>query len=213
MSSCSQLLCDDLMLGPKSLRRTTPRILTDGFNVDTSGWNFAQHRDNADILQRTESTLLAAIERPEQLYLIFLIESSWSSSRLAWRENAMASYEDTVQEILKRLGVIVHVCGGQPVRESEFFSMTYRSTQRPRSVTLRFDRAMIHVQYQKANNREAATRKMFDSLPTRLPTYYSTTLSMFCHYVKGIYDNWTATSGWVCTRQSCGKAFGDSRRF
>ena len=54
-----------------------------------------------------------------------------------------------MQEFLKRLSVLIHISGGQPVRESEFFSMTYRNTQRRRSVIIRLDRVMVHVQYHK----------------------------------------------------------------
>jgi hypothetical protein len=61
----------------------------------------------------------------------------------------MASYEATVQEFLKRLSVLIHISGGQPVRESEFFSMTYPNTQRRRSIIIRFDRVMVHVQHHK----------------------------------------------------------------
>jgi hypothetical protein len=50
---------------------------------------------------------------------------------------------------LKRLSVLIYISGGQPVRESEFFSMTYRNTQRRRSIIIRFDRVMVHVQYHK----------------------------------------------------------------
>ncbi|KAM0714674.1 hypothetical protein Q7P37_003053 [Cladosporium fusiforme] len=146
---CCQLLYDDLMLGLKSLRRMSPRFLKDGVNVETVGWNFTQHRDNATTLGGTGSALTKAIERSDQLSRIFLTENNRSPSGWAWRESAMAGYEATVQEFLKRLSVLIHVSGGQPVRESEFFSMTYRNTQRRRSITIRFDRVMVHVQYHK----------------------------------------------------------------
>ena len=146
---CSQILYDDLMLGLKNLRRMSPRFLKDGVNVDTVRWNFTQHRDNAPSLDGTGQALTRAIERSEQLCRIFLAESSRSSGRWAWRESAIAGYEATVQEFLKRLCVLIHISGGQPVRESEFFSMTYRNTQRRRSIIIRFDRVMVHVQYHK----------------------------------------------------------------
>jgi hypothetical protein len=57
----------------------------------------------------------------------------------------MASYEATVQEFSKRLSVLIHISGGQPICESEFFSMTYRDTQRQRSIIIRLDRMMVHV--------------------------------------------------------------------
>ncbi|KAM0720756.1 hypothetical protein Q7P37_004893 [Cladosporium fusiforme] len=123
---CSQLLYDDLMLGLQSLRPMNAQSLVDGVNVETVGWNFAQHRDNATTLGGTESALTKAIERSDQLSRIFLTEDNRSPSGWAWRGD-----------------------GGQPVRESEFFSMTYRNTQRRRSIIIRFDRVMVHVQYHK----------------------------------------------------------------
>ncbi|KAM0721351.1 hypothetical protein Q7P37_002275 [Cladosporium fusiforme] len=146
---CSQLLYDDLMLGLQSLRPMNAQSLVDGVNVETVGWNFAQHRDNATTLGGTESALTKAIERSDQLSRIFLTEDNRSPSGWAWRESAIAGYEATVQEFLKRLSVLIHISGGQPVRESEFFSMTYRNTQRRRSIIIRFDRVMVHVQYHK----------------------------------------------------------------
>lgn len=146
---CCQLLYDDLMLGLKSLRRINPRFLKDGVNVETVGWNFTQHRDNATTLSGTGSALTKAIERSDQLSRIFLTEDNRSPSGWAWMESAMAGYEATVQEFLKRLSVLIHLSGGQPVRESEFFSMTHRNTQRRRSIIIRFDRVMVHVQYHK----------------------------------------------------------------
>jgi hypothetical protein len=146
---CSRLLYDDLMLGLKSLRRIEPCMLKDGVNVDTVRWNFTQHRDNVDLLKNADGALLANIKQSDQLCRIFLVEDKRSLSGLAWRESATASYEATVQEFLKRLSVLIHISGGQPVRESEFFSMTYRNTQRRRSIIIRFDRVMVHVQYHK----------------------------------------------------------------
>jgi hypothetical protein len=61
----------------------------------------------------------------------------------------MASYKAIVQEFLKRLSVLIHISGSQPVQESEFFLITYRNTQRRRSIIIRFDRVIVHVQYHK----------------------------------------------------------------
>lgn len=162
---CCQLLYDDLMLGLRGLRRMSPRFLKDGVNVDTVRWNFTLHRDNATNLDGTERALTKAIERSEQLCRVFLVESSQSPGGWAWRENAMAGYEATVQEFLKRLSVLVHVSGGQPVRESEFFSMTYRNTQRRRSIIVRFDRVMVHVQYHKGQQQTGKYKENVRFLP------------------------------------------------
>jgi hypothetical protein len=146
---CCQLIYDDLMLGLKDLRRMSPHFLKDGVNVDTVRWNFTQHRGNTNTLNGTERALTKATERSAQLCRIFLVQESQSSGGWAWRESAMAGYEATVQEFLKRLSVLIHISGGRPIRQSEFFSMTYRNTQRRRSIIIRLDRVMVHVQYHK----------------------------------------------------------------
>jgi hypothetical protein len=146
---CRRLLYGDLMLGLQDLRHMHAWSLKDTGDADVLGWSFVQHRDNLHLLRGTDQSLLSAIERSEQLCRIFLAENQRTSSGVAWRENAIAAYEATVQEFLQRLCVLIHISGGQPVRESEFFSMTWRNTQRRRSITLRHDRVMIHVQYHK----------------------------------------------------------------
>ncbi|KAJ9618039.1 hypothetical protein H2203_009313 [Taxawa tesnikishii (nom. ined.)] len=127
---CERLLYDDLLLGQKDLRRMQSWALRDSGNG-------------------TDKALLAAVERSEQLCRLFLQQDRRSASGFVWRDSALAGYEATVQEFLKRLCVLVHISGGQPIRESEFFSMTWRNTQRRRSITLRHDRVMIHVKYHK----------------------------------------------------------------
>jgi hypothetical protein len=54
-----------------------------------------------------------------------------------------------MQEFLKWLSVLIHISSRQPVRESKFFSMTYRNTQRQQSVIICLDYVMVHVQYHK----------------------------------------------------------------
>ena len=49
-------------------------------------------------------------------------------------------YEATVQDFLKRLPVLAHVEGGPPFRESEFFSVTWKNTQRQRSIYIHLER-------------------------------------------------------------------------
>jgi hypothetical protein len=46
----------------------------------------------------------------------------------AWRAKALAQYEAVVEEFLKRLLVLVYIASGQPLRESELFSVTWRNT-------------------------------------------------------------------------------------
>jgi predicted amidophosphoribosyltransferase len=65
--------------------------------------NFAQHRDNADVLKGADGAPLSNIKQSEQLCRVFLVENSQSSIGWAWRESTMAGHEATVQEFLKRI--------------------------------------------------------------------------------------------------------------
>ena len=163
--ACQQLLYDDLLLGRKDIRRMRSWALRDGADIDTVGWGFTQHRDNAHLLQGSDQALLTSIEHSHHLCRLFLADDGRSSSGFAWREAALAAYEGTVQGFLQRLAVLVHVSGGQPVRESEFFSMTWRNTQRRRSITLRHDRVMIHVQYHKGQQQTGRYKENIRFLP------------------------------------------------
>jgi len=146
---CHRLLYDDLMMSQKTIGHMHAWALKDGPNVDTVDWNFVQHRDNVHILKGADTALLSAIGCSEQLAHVFLSADTRAPNGFVWRETALASYEATVQQFLRRLCVLIHVSGGQPVRESEFFEMTWRNTQRRRSVTIRHDRVMVHVKYHK----------------------------------------------------------------
>ncbi|KAJ9625939.1 hypothetical protein H2203_004708, partial [Taxawa tesnikishii (nom. ined.)] len=139
---CERLLYDDLLLGQKDLRRMQSWALRDSGNVDTVGWSLIQHRDNALLLRGRTKLCWPPLSVPSNC-------AAFSFSKTVDQRAASFGGTATVQEFLKRLCVLVHISGGQPIRESEFFSMTWRNTQRRRSITLRHDRVMIHVKYHK----------------------------------------------------------------
>ncbi|GJN87055.1 hypothetical protein PLIIFM63780_010637 [Purpureocillium lilacinum] len=66
-----------------------------------------------------------------------------------WRSKAIALYEATVDSFLTALASPFHMANGQPLRESELFSITWRNTQRHRSIGLKHGRVMVHVTYHK----------------------------------------------------------------
>ncbi|KAK0924951.1 hypothetical protein LTR29_018106 [Friedmanniomyces endolithicus] len=127
---CRRLLYDDLMFGVTGILHMHAWTLRDSANVDTVGWDFTQHRDNGHLSMGVGMALLTAIERSDSISRLFLVNARQSSSGLAWRESALAT-------------------SGQPLRESEFFAMTWRNTQRRRSITLCHERVVIHVRYHK----------------------------------------------------------------
>ena len=137
------------MMSQKTIGHMHSWALRDGPNVDTMDWNFTQHRDNANLLKGADTALLSAIDRSEQLSHVFLSANARAPNGFVWRETALVAYEATVQQFLQRLCVLMHLSGGQPIRESEFFEMTWRNTQRRRSITIRHDRVMVHVKFHK----------------------------------------------------------------
>lgn len=147
---CRRLLYEDLMFGLTDCCRVHAYNLKDSPEVETVGWDFTQHRDNQTLLQNRERRLLLAINWSETLRGLFLVDSNQADAGAAWRESALATYEMTVQGFLQRLCTIIHISGGQPVREPEFFSMTWCNTQRRRRITIRHERVMIHLQYHKS---------------------------------------------------------------
>ncbi|KAK0964506.1 hypothetical protein LTR54_018387, partial [Friedmanniomyces endolithicus] len=144
---CRRLLYDDLMFGVTGILHMHAWTLRDSANVDTVEWDFTQHRDNGHLSMGAGMALLTAIERSDPISRLFQVDARQASSGLAWRKSALATYEATVQDFLQRLSVLVHISSGQPLRESEFFAMTWRNTQRRRSITLCHERVMIHVAY------------------------------------------------------------------
>lgn len=146
---CQRLLREDLMFGSTDCPRMHAYALKDDPDVESVGWDFTRHRDNSTWLDGRERKLLSTIEGSETLRGLFLVQDEQAAAGIAWRESALAAYESTVQDFLQRLCTLIHISGGQPVREPEFFAMTWCNTQRRRRITIRHERVMIHLQYHK----------------------------------------------------------------
>lgn len=146
---CRRLLYADLMFGASDFRCMHAHSLKDQYDVDVVGWNFIQHRDNRRYLEGTEQYLLKTIQISNRLCKLFLAKDVSKPSGYAWRQSAITSYETAVQAFLERFAAINHISNGTPVREGEFLSMTYKNTQRRRSVSLQHGRVMIHITYHK----------------------------------------------------------------
>lgn len=157
-NDCRRLLYEDLMFGSKNIRSIYAGYLKDSSDVHVVDWSFMKHRDNQQLLKGSEEALLKTIERSPQLCRVFLAEDYSTPVGVVWRKSAVASYEATIQEFLKRLGVLIHISAGAPVRESELMSTTWRNTQRPRSISIRHGRVMIHLTYHKSQKQSGKYR-------------------------------------------------------
>ena len=79
---CRRLLDEDLMFGANGIRHIHAWDLKDNMDVQTVGWNFSQHRDNATLLRGTEKTLLSCIEKSPHLCKLFLARTGGDLGRL-----------------------------------------------------------------------------------------------------------------------------------
>ncbi|KAK4902397.1 hypothetical protein LTR49_027085 [Elasticomyces elasticus] len=151
---CRRILYEELMLNTKDFRHMYAPALQDRSDVETVHWSFLDCPANMELLRGANCLLLDAIEQSNTLRRVFVIQKGSEAGEWAWRESAMATFETHVQEFLQRLCVLVHVSGGQPIREPEFFSMMWRNTQRRRHITLRHERVMIHTEYGKQQQQQ-----------------------------------------------------------
>jgi hypothetical protein len=118
-----KLLYDELMFGAQGIPRLCSGALKDNLDADAFGFFFGQHRENAELLRPLAGSLVAAIQGSERLRDSFLVAAADGTRR--WREKAIALYEAAADEFLKRLLVLIHMGAGQPLRESELFSVTW----------------------------------------------------------------------------------------
>ncbi|KFZ22843.1 hypothetical protein V502_02678, partial [Pseudogymnoascus sp. VKM F-4520 (FW-2644)] len=78
---------------------------------------------------------------------------------------AMAIYEATAQEFLKRLLVLKHIPPGPPLREPELLSVTWRNTARQRHLFLWEKLVMIYTQYHKGQQQSGVYKDNIRFLP------------------------------------------------
>jgi hypothetical protein len=88
--------------------------------------------------------------------------------RVMWRQKAIDQYEAVADGFLKRLLVLIHMASGQPLRESELFSLTWRNTQRRRSVYLKHGLVMLHTTYHKGQQQTGKFKDNIRFLPAAI---------------------------------------------
>ena len=122
------LLYNELMFGAQTLPRMRAWALKDNLDADAFGWFFGQHRENVELLKPLTRSLLAVIQDSKPLRDSFL--DTTADGAKVWREKAIERYEAVADEFLKRLLVLIHMGSGQPLYESELFSVTWHNSQR-----------------------------------------------------------------------------------
>jgi len=161
-----QFLYAELMFGVQSLPRIRAWALKDSLDADAFGWFWGQHRDNTDLLNGSATALLAAIKASKPLRDSFL--DTADDRTKTWRQKAIDQYESVVEEFLKRLLVLIHMASGQPLRESELFSITWYNTQRRRNAYIKHGLVMLYTTYHKGQQQTGKFKDNIRFLPTAI---------------------------------------------
>ena len=157
------LLYDELMFGAQNLPRMRAWALKDNLDADAFGWFFGQHRENVKLVKPLARSLLTVIQDSKPLRDSFL--DATADGAKVWRGKAIERYEGVANEFLKRLLVLIHMGSGQPLRESELFSVTWRNTQRRRNVYLKHGLVMLHTTYHKGQQQTGKFKDNIRFLP------------------------------------------------
>nr|XP_023922639.1 uncharacterized protein LOC112034089 [Quercus suber]POE97743.1 atp-dependent dna helicase tlh1 [Quercus suber] len=142
--------------------------LKDNPSVAVADWSFLQHPDNQPLLAGTRHALLNRIAASDRLQQTFLQSSRSAEAPLRWAESAIASYLLVDQQFRQRLCVLCFLFSGTPVRSDEFFSLTWKNTQRVRGLTIRHQRVMLHLQYHKGQQQTGRYKENVRFLPDAL---------------------------------------------
>lgn len=159
-------LYNELMFAVQTLPRIQAWALKDNLDTDAFGWFWGQHRENADLVKGSATSLLTSIKAMKSLRDSFL-ETADDGTK-TWRAKAIDQYEATVEEFLKRLLVLVHMASGQPLRESELFSVTWYNTQRRRNVYVKHGLVMLYTTYHKGQQQTGKLKDNIRFLPTAI---------------------------------------------
>lgn len=160
-------LYEDLLLS-QPVRRLRSSRLHDNAAVEVAGWHLALSPENAEQLEGCGDALLRAIRDTDSLGARYLQPPADDDADYSWRPGALASYEEAVQAFLAHLCVLVHIASGQPLREPELLSATWRNTQHRRSISVCLGRVMIHTKYDKTRNISGLDRDNIRFLPRAL---------------------------------------------
>ncbi|ELR03395.1 hypothetical protein GMDG_08903, partial [Pseudogymnoascus destructans 20631-21] len=145
--------------------------LKDNLDADNFGWYFGEHRENVALLKPFAGSLRNVRQESQSLRASLLDttdEDGGADTRVVWRQKAIDQYEAIADEFLKRLLVLIHMASGQPLRESELFSLTWHNTQWRRSVYLKHGLVMLHTTYHKGQQQTGKFKDNIRFLPATI---------------------------------------------
>ncbi|KFY96400.1 hypothetical protein V500_02461 [Pseudogymnoascus sp. VKM F-4518 (FW-2643)] len=165
-TDCGQahtLLYEELMFKAKNLIPMQSWRLKDDLDMEDFGGSWLSHPGNAEFVEKADRALFQCIQESAELRAMFLTEADDGSMVLSVK--AMAIYEATAQEFLKRLLVLKHIPPGPPLREPELLSVTWRNTARQRHLFLWEKLVMIYTHYHKGQQQSGVYKDNIRFLP------------------------------------------------
>ena len=160
------LLYNELLFGADDLMPMQGWRLKDDLDADGFGRSWLDETANAVFLTKANVALLRRIRASPALRAMFVVESEDNrGGGISLSSKAMAIYEAHAQELLRHLLVLCHITSGQPLREPELLSVTWRNTVRMRNVLIWQQLVMIHTQYHKGQQQSGMYKDSIRFLP------------------------------------------------
>jgi superfamily II DNA or RNA helicase len=157
------ILHNDLLLGSDHLFQVQAWQLKDNLDLAEFGESWLTLPGNQELLQDSETALLRQIERDSKLRKLFLLTNT--NGDVSFDLHAIEVYESHVQSFLTCLLVLIHIMAGQPLREPELLSITWRNTSRHRHVMIWEKLVMILTQYHKGQQQTGTYKDNIRFLP------------------------------------------------
>ncbi|KAM7210245.1 hypothetical protein V8F06_014373 [Rhypophila decipiens] len=165
-AQAKELLYNELFFGERGLITINSWQLNDDLDADDLGHSWLDNRGNASIIGTSGVALLQRIQTNPKLRSIFIVEAGHGDSeRASLSTTAIAIYEASAQEFLRRLLVLCHITSGQPLREPELLSITWKNTVRLRHIFIWERLVMIRTQYHKGQQQSGIYRENIRFLP------------------------------------------------
>lgn len=160
LARARMILDRDLLLGADHLPRMSASALREGEHRQEVGWWFGLDDRNARLLQGRETRLLEHIKATPAYRQMFLLDGD------EWRPSAMRLYEHHIQQFLECFFVLFQML--PPLRGPESMSVTWRNTEKVRSIFLKHQRVMVYTTYHKGQAQWGSYKDNVRFLPTEL---------------------------------------------
>ena len=175
----SRIFYDDLLLGIMAdMPHIEPWRLQDYLDQAEQGASSRTDARHADLLAETQLAILNKIEASPELQRTFVRQLDFRRPAFCFCPNAIALYEERIQDFLERLLVIIHVSSGPPLRASELLSVIVSNTDdRRRSVIVWEKSVLLRVLDHKSLDLTGSEKDKLRFLPAEIGSLLLTFLA------------------------------------